>query len=244
MSTQHTLSRLGRIARRTTLAAIAGALAVALVPTQALAADDAVTITSPVDGDVLTMYADWTTPTVAEDALVVTFVATGSPVTCSLDGQAAVPCTSPVSFEQVAQGEHHVTVSAGSASGTNTFTVNTYSLGPPPVIDILEGPNFSPPATVKARWKVGAHRTWVRHLELRRMSRHVRVHVRCKGAGCPTPHRFTRRASGHLDLTPSFRGHGLRPGARIVIRISKSGATLWTFRYTIRGGARPRLVEN
>jgi len=243
MNTQHTLSRLGRIARRTTIAAIAGALAVALVPTQALAADDAVTITSPIQDEVVVMYADPTTPAVTEDPVVVTFVAEGSPATCALDDQAPFPCTSPVSFEHVPYGLHHVTVIAGAASQTTTFAVSTFALGLPPEFTVDDNGMMRPPG-VTARWKVGAHRTWVRLLKLRHMSRHVRVHVRCKGAGCPTPHRFTRRASGHLDLTPYFRGHGLRPGARIVIRISTCGATLWTFRYTIRSGARPRLVEN
>lgn len=238
-------SRPARVARRLALGAVAAALTVGLLPTQALAADDSVTITSPADGDVLTAYADWQSPTVAEAPLVVSFtVSEGSPAACSLDDRPAVPCTSPFSFENVVAGDHTVTVSAGPASQTTTFSLQTFSLAPPPEVLVVDGHLFSPPATTEARWKVGTHRTWVRRLELRHMPRHVRVHVGCKGGGCPSPHRFTRRASGHLDLTPSFRGHGLRPGARIVIRVSKSGHRLITFRYTIRSGERPRLVEN
>jgi hypothetical protein len=238
MNTQKLTRRLGRSALRISLAAIAVALAAALIPSQALAATPSVAITSPTDGDVLSMYADWTTPTVAEAPLVVTFVADGSPVTCALDKQEPVPCTSPASFEHVVAGGHSVTVSAGSASQTTNVTVQTVALAPPPVVD---GPYFRP-VTVKALWKVGPRRTWVRRVELRNMPRHVRVQVSCRGAGCPSPYRIPRRASGRVDLTTFLRGHGLRPGTRISIRVSKAGHRIQTFNYTIRSSARPSLV--
>ena len=242
MSTHDIARQTGRLARRLTLAAVAGALTVTLVPAQATAAGDSVTITSPTDGAVLSMDADWQTPTVTEDPVVVTFDAEGSPVTCALDDQAPVACTSPVSFAHVAAGEHHVTVSAGSVNATSTFTVQTAALAPPPVWPVVVDGPFFPAPRVKARWKVGAHRTWVRLLELRQLPRHARVRVTCKGAGCPAPHRFSKRASGRLVLTRHFRGHGLRPGTRIVLRVFRRGDPFVTFRYTMRSNARPRLV--
>ena len=106
MSTPTFTRRLGRITRRLSLAAVAAALTAALLPTEAMAATDSVTITSPTDGQVLSMYADWSSPSVAEAALVVTFDAVGSGVTCALDGQAPLPCTSPASFQHVVAGAH------------------------------------------------------------------------------------------------------------------------------------------
>lgn len=245
MSTQSTqsISRdLGRRARRLSLAAVAVAITAGLVPTAATAATPSLAITSPAEGEVVSLYADWTTPTVAEDPLVVAFTSDGSPVTCALDDQAPVPCTSPFSFEHVVAGGHSVTVAAGSATQTTSFTVQTVALAPPPEIVIDDGGLLRPPASVEASWRVGSRRTWVRHLELRHMPRHVRVHVACNGSGCPSPQRFTRRASGRLDLTRTFRGHGLRPGTSIVIRVTKSGHRLITFRYTMQHGARPALA--
>lgn len=243
MNTQNLTSRPGRSALRLSVATIVVAFSAVLLPTEAMAATDSVTITSPTDGEVLTASGTEGDPTLADSPVVVTFVADPSPATCSLDDQAPFACTSPVSFDHVVAGDHHVTVTAGTATQTVSFTVTTILLGPPPVAPIvIDDDGLMRPVGVTARWRIGAHRTWVRLLKLRHMPGHVRVHVTCKGRGCPSPHRFTRRAYQRLDLTRYFRGHGLRPGARIVLRVTKCGDSIGTFRYTMRSGARPRLA--
>ena len=233
MRTQKPLKRRNSAAAPTFLAVVVGLLAV-LMPTQAMADGDSVVITSPVDGSTITGLGDPANSLVAQDPVTVTFTAVGAPTTCSFDSQSATACTSPMSYPNVAAGPHTVTVAAGAATATTSFTVQTVLLGPPPI-----GDRF--PAPIAARWRVGARTTSVRLLRVDDLPRRTHVRFTCTGRGCPSRAVHTTTARGKLDLTPLLRGHALRPGTRISIhlryRSGRAATSIWTF----HRGARPTL---
>jgi hypothetical protein len=202
----------------------------------AVAADvDSVTITAPEDGSSFYLYGRLDDPSVAAEPLVVTFTASGSPVTCSMDDQPAVACTSPVSYDDMTAGPHAVTVNAGSATETSRFTLGTVVLGDPPVAPKVD-------ARVHARWRVHHRRTWARRLVLGHIEGRARVTLTCRGRSCPARLLYARTVSDHAYLTPALRGRALRPHTKLVIRVVKSGFVSERFVYVIRRHAPPRLA--
>lgn len=231
--TRNSSRRAGQL-RRLLLPALVVAAVTALAPTQAMAEADAVTITSPTPGTVLVL-ADGATTLPPDGPVTVTFVATGSPVTCALDDQAATPCSSPFTFDHVTGGPHTVTVTAGTATDVSAFDLGFVIIGDPPRA-------HQAPGSVAARWRVHGRRTWVRRLRVTGLVRHSHVAVRCLGRGCPARRSVSTVASRSVDLTAFLRGHTLRPGARIVVSVDRRGFGRSTFRYTIRRGASPFLL--
>ena len=227
-------SRRAGLLRRLLLPALVVAAVTALAPTQAMAEADSVTITSPTPGTVLVL-GDGATTLPPDGPVTVTFVATGSPVTCALDDQAPTPCSSPFTFDRVTGGPHAVTVTAGTATDVSAFDLGFVIIGDPP-------PAHHAPGAVAARWRVEGRRTWVRRLKVTGLVRHSHVAVRCLGRGCPAHRAVSTVASRRVDLTAFLRGHTLRPGARVVVSVDRRGCGRSTFRCTIRWGARPVLL--
>jgi len=233
MRTQEPLNRRSRVAVPTFLAVALGLFAV-LLPAPAMADGDSVVITSPADGSTVDFSSDAMDLALAQGTVTVTFTAVGAPTTCSLDGQPATACTSPMSYSSVPAGQHTVTVVAGAATATTSFTFQTVLLGPPPI-----GDRF--PAPITARWRVGSRTTAVRLLRLNSLPRRTHVRLTCAGRGCPSRAVHTTTARGKVDLTPLLRGHALRPGTRISIHLRYRSGGGTTSIYTIHRGARPTL---
>ena len=200
----------------------------------AASAADSVTITSPADGSVVHLASEPDNLAVADGSVDVTFDASGTPATCSLDGQAGVPCTSPASYPHLAAGSHTVVVAAGSASASVTFTVRTVYLDPAPRLPQAHG-------VVHSRWRTVAGRTTNRRLALTHLQRHVRVTITCRGNGCAGHRLYSRTVTGHASLTGALRGHVLRPGARVAVRVAKPGKLSKVFVFRMRRGAAPTL---
>ena len=216
--------------------ALAGVVLVALVGLPgAASAADSVTITSPADGSVLLFSGEPDNLAIADGSVVVAFDASGTPTTCSLDGQTGVPCTSPTSYPHLAAGSHTVEVDAGTASATVTFTVSTVHLDPPPRVPQAHG-------LVHSRWHTVGARTTNRRLTLNHLQRHVRVTVTCRGSGSRARHLYSRTVTSHASLTGALRGRVLRPGARVTVRIAKPGTRPKVFRFSVRRGATPMLT--
>lgn len=228
-----TPSRLGAQLRRLLLTALVVAAVTALAPSPAMADADSVAITSPASGTSLTEYAGSSTLP-ADVPLAVTFTATGSPTTCALDDQAPVPCSSPFTFPHVTAGSHTLTVTSGTATDVSTFSLAYVVLCPPPA------PHYAP-ASVAARWRVHTRTTSVRRLAVSGLSRGSRVALSCRGRGCPAHGWVSHVAGRSVDLTSFLRGRDLRPGARVVVRVSRIGFVTSTFTYTVRRGDRPLL---
>jgi hypothetical protein len=211
---------------------VGGVLAALLAVPGAATAADSVTITSPADGSVVVLSGEPDNPAIAAGSVDVTFDASGTLVTCSLDGQPAVGCTSPASYPQLAAGAHSVTVTAGDASQTVHFTVSTVLLDPAPRLPQARG-------LLHSRWHTVAARTTNRRLRLTHLQRHVRVTINCRGRGCGARRLYSRTVTGHASLTGALRGRVLRPGARVAVRIAKPGTRPKVFAFTMRRGAAP-----
>jgi hypothetical protein len=185
----------------------------------AYATTDAVTITSPADGSTVVVAGD-PADVSAPVPVQVTFTSSGDPATCALDDQPAVACTSPYTFASVPPGGHAVTVTAGSASAVSHFTLSVVVLAPPP-----DAPLYRPQAGTRLHqaWSVHGSRTRVKTLRLSDLQRKVRVVVLCHGRGCRNAKPYAAQVSGSARLTPALRHWDLRPGTRVVVRISKRG---------------------
>jgi hypothetical protein len=217
--------------------AVAGALlALVSLPAPASAAD-AVTITSPQQGAVVVVSGDPGNPGTAADPVVVTFVASGGEASCSIDSGPLAPCTSPASFPHLTAGAHTVTVSVAAASATATvdFTLDTVVLGPPPQVPAVAG-------SVHSRWHAIGARTTNRRLVLTHLQRRAHVTLTCRGRGCGTTRLYAGRVTRRVSLSATLRGHALRPGAQVSIRVAKPGFRPKVFVFTTRRGAAPTLT--
>ena len=203
------------------------------IPGPASAAD-AVVITSPQQGSVVVVGGDPGNPGTAADPVVVTFEASG-PATCAIDDGTASACISPTSFSQLAAGIHAVTVTAGSASQTVDFTLDTVVLSPPPQVPSATG-------VVRSRWHAVGARTTNRRLALAHLQRRVHVTVTCRGRGCGATRLYSRTVTSRVSLAAALRGRVLHPGAQVSVRLGKPGYRPKVFVFTTRRGASPTLT--
>ena len=101
--------------------------------------------------------------------------------------------------------------------------------------------------------------TRVSALSITGLSAGIRISLSCRGGGCPFRHRDTRivrrctRARAHgkrrcaapqsVSLEPGFRRRHLRVGAQLVVSVSHRDWLGKYYRFTMRSGRRPRIVE-
>jgi Ca2+-binding RTX toxin-like protein len=88
-------------------------------------------------------------------------------------------------------------------------------------------------------------RTHVDKLVVRRIPRNGSVEVRCRGGGCPFATNRTRLRSGEnrVALTGLFRGHDLRAGATVEVRVTAPGAIGKVARFRMRRNAAPHVSQ-
>ena len=73
-----------------------------------------------------------------------------STVTCSLDGAAATPCSTPWSASGLAPGVHEVSITAANAQGSSSASYSWTVLPPAPVVTVTGGPASSTTDTFAA----------------------------------------------------------------------------------------------
>lgn len=96
-------------------------------------------------------------------------------------------------------------------------------------------------APVRNRWLVKRGGTRVTAFAVRRAPAGARVTVTCAGRGCPFATRSRQvPANGRAGFTALLKGHRLKPGVVIEIRITAAGAIGKVVRYKVRRGKLPR----
>jgi hypothetical protein len=81
-------------------------------------------------------------------------------------------------------------------------------------------------------------RTRIDRIYVQRVPAGSRIVITCRGGGCPAKRKLrprrVRKGTNRINLDGALRGHKLRPGARIALRITKKGsvgaAAVWTMR--------------
>ena len=140
---------------------------------------------------------------------------------------------------------------AGLGEGTYVFeVVATNALGTPDAtparrtFTLIKAPPPGIQARVSTFWKVFRRGTQVRTLTVTDVPEAATVRVSCasKRKGCPFKARTAKAKGGTAKLARLFPRR-LKPGARIVIRVTMPGAVGRQFVYTVRKGAFPRKQE-
>jgi hypothetical protein len=108
--------------------------------------------------------------------------------------------------------------------------------------DLRAEPFASLPSLVSANWRLARTHTRLRALIVRNAPKGARVALQCDGKGCPFRRASTRTVP--RDLAPvvlqrRFRGARLRPGTRVIVRITAAGTIGRTFTYTMQRLALP-----
>ncbi len=95
-------------------------------------------------------------------------------------------------------------------------------------------------ASVSNRWRVYRRYTQILELEAQDVPAGARVHVRCRGRGCPfrTRTRFAGQETREVVLHRFFGRSRLRPGAVVEVWITRPGAIGKVTRYSVRRNAR------
>ena len=90
-------------------------------------------------------------------------------------------------------------------------------------------------------------RSWSRasRLTIKDLPAGASVELACKGSGCPFKSRRTAvpRARSALSVLAQLRRARLRPGATLVVRITKAGMEGRSLKFTVRRGKAPRLTS-
>jgi PKD repeat protein len=137
--------------------------------------------------------------------------------------------------------------SGSSHEATQTFTVVDPVAGP---LVLLQGGTraslLSPFPIVRMSGTVGGRGTRVRILSVQAPPL-ARVQVSCKGRGCPFRRRgrtvSARKRTGSPLRFRQFRGRLLRPGARVSVFVTASGAIGKYTRFRVRGGRPPARAD-
>jgi streptogramin lyase len=95
--------------------------------------------------------------------------------------------------------------------------------------------------TVSAR-KSGSL-TRVRTLRVTRLAGGETVKVTCKGRGCKFKSRTRKAKRGAMKLESLFKGRALRPGARVVVRVTKAATIGSSVSITARRSGKPSVVR-
>ena len=154
----------------------------------------------------------------------------GATFECRVDAAAFAACSTPFTAATLSRGPHAFEVRASDAAGNRDATPARRTFRALLRIRSL----------VTNAWRFGSRFTIVAELVVKTVPRGGRVHVLCRGAGCPFDRRKVepgrrRRAS----LTRLFRGARLQPGAVVEVRVTAQHAIGKVVRFRIRRGARP-----
>jgi hypothetical protein len=104
--------------------------------------------------------------------------------------------------------------------------------GPAPIVT----PPARIAALVQASWKPAPNYTTVAKLTVSKVPAGGRVEVRCTGRGCGFQRKAVTPKLGVAALAKAFKGHKLKPGAVIEVRITAPGMTGEVVRFAIRRG--------
>lgn len=164
-------------------------------------------------------------------------VATGTPV-----------AVGPVTVSGELRGlepetEYHYRLVATNAEGTRFGDDETFET--PKADDTGESarlPRLAARVTVTARRS--GPLTRITRLRVTRLAGGESVNVKCKGRGCKFSSRTRSvKKKGTLRLESLFGGRALRPGARVVVRVTKTNMIGASASITARRSAKPKVVR-
>jgi hypothetical protein len=104
-----------------------------------------------------------------------------------------------------------------------------------------------PPSFVDARIKYEWHYypRWTRNdsLQISRVPAGAAVELRCRGKGCPSKRRTVPVHNGSADAHRLLRGHHLRVGAVLELRVTRADMIGQVTRFTIRRNRKPSVQD-
>ena len=107
-------------------------------------------------------------------------------------------------------------------------------------------PFAAPQAEIASRWRMTERGAKALRLIVRGAPAGAVVELRCRGEGCPKPRtvRITVKAGGKdVKLHKRLRGHRLKPGARVEVRVLVDGTIAPVARFAIRRGKVPKRTS-
>jgi hypothetical protein len=146
----------------------------------------------------------------------------------------------PVTYDGLAS--HTITASyAGNRNFAPAHTpVNHVAVKP-------ESPRGVVNAFMSWTFAYGPTSTGVRSLTISGLAKGTEITLLCHGAGCAFSQHIATLAHHHgrsLNLTPLFRHRRLHAGATLVVRVSHANWLGKYYRFTIRRGRKPALLES
>jgi hypothetical protein len=145
----------------------------------------------------------------------------------------------PVDTRLVPDGEHElkviVTDAAGNAAPVLDQEISTLN---PVTTPVVTGRHRVRTRLVVS-WRWNGRRTLVRSVKSRRVPRHGRVSVRCRGRGCPHL-AVTRVSAGRVaKLWRALAHKTFTAGDRLDVTVSSAGLKTERIEFTIRNGRKP-----
>ena len=114
---------------------------------------------------------------------------------------------------------------------------------PPPATPVPAPPPPPPPPPIDAPvdYDWTAYRNWTQNdrLLVREVPPGAAVELRCRGKGCPVKRRTIAVRNGTADMHRLFRGHRVRPGAVLEVRVTRADLVGKLVRFKFRHGHTP-----
>jgi hypothetical protein len=95
---------------------------------------------------------------------------------------------------------------------------------------------------ISSKFAVRGSSSRVKRLKLTGLPAGARVAVKCTGKGCPPGTTTLTAHGGAVNVTLLLRGHALRAGAKLRLRITAAGRTGRQITFTMRKGRQPRRL--